>query len=42
LVWPPIEHAVTVSPGGTRRIHLFRNQGAAVIYWDDVSVYVVK
>jgi len=41
-IWQPIEHTVTVSPGGTLRIHLFRNQGAGTIYWDDVGVYLVE
>jgi hypothetical protein len=38
LVALRFEQAVAVSLGGILRISLFRNQGAGVIYWDDVSV----
>ena len=41
-VWQPIEQSVTVGPGGNLRIHLYRNQGSGVIYWDDVSIYILK
>lgn len=41
-VWQQIDDAVTVGPGGTLRIHLFRNQGTGIIYWDDVGVYALK
>lgn len=41
-VWQEIENAVFVGVGGNLRIHLFRNRGTGAIYWDDVSVDLVK
>lgn len=41
-VWQPVEHRVTAGPGGILRIHLYRNQGAGVIYWDDVTLYALE
>jgi Family of unknown function (DUF6311)/Carbohydrate binding domain len=36
--WQLMTHSETVSKSGTLRIHLFRNQGAGTIFWDDVRI----
>jgi hypothetical protein len=41
-VWRRIERSAAVGRGGTLRIHLLRDQGAGVIFWDDVSIDILK
>jgi hypothetical protein len=37
--WQMISHSARVSSKGILRIHLFRNPGLGIIFWDDVRVY---
>jgi hypothetical protein len=37
--WQRVYHTFTASPSGGIRLHLFRGDGDAAIYWDDVRIY---
>jgi hypothetical protein len=39
--WAPVTHSFQATSSGTIRIHLFRNEGTGVIYWDDVQISIL-
>jgi hypothetical protein len=40
--WQLLTHSMAASSSGTLRLHLFRRGGTGSIYWDDVSVSVLR
>lgn len=38
--WQVVSHSITASSEGRLRIHLFRSEGQATVYWDDIRLYV--
>jgi hypothetical protein len=40
--WQLFEDTVAVSSKGVLRIHLFRNPGSGIVYWDDVGIALAQ